>query len=593
MKGARHLAVPLRRPEARIVTLKSMNAATKNAAEERPAPSKRQSPGWAPLRSPLFRAVWLASMASNIGFWMHEVGASWLMTEITKDAQLNALVAAASSLPMFLLALPAGALADIIDRRKLVVATQSWSVLVAGTLAVLTLMRETGPYLLLFFTLLMALGGAITGPAWQALLPEMVKKRQLPAAMSLGGAAWNLSRIIGPILAGVIIGAAARLLPHKESAPGVVFALNAVSYLGVVWVFAKWKREPRPSQLPPEHISGAMRAGWRYTQHSPELRAVLIRLGGYMICASAQFSLLPLYSRELLHLEAGGYATLLGFFGAAGVSANLLFPGLRQRFSPNQLIQSATLLHGLNLALLSLIALRAAPQFALWLARAAMLLGGVAWPILIQTCNVTMIRSVPDWVRSRAAGMFSLIFMGTSTIGSILWGAVARLHGIPTAFLIAASGLGLSTLLLRRFVVVDPGKADFSPSLHWPDPVVSIPLPREEGPVLVTSEFEIAPEDSAAFVSAMEEVRRLRLRGGTIRWNLFQDIAEPTRWVETALEESWNGHLRQHARVTLADQEIESAAHAFHRGMEAPRVSHLLAFSARTEENEGEDEESV
>lgn len=571
-----------------------MNAtATKDATAERPAPSKRQSPGWAPLRSPLFRAVWLASMASNIGSWMHDVGASWLMTSLTKDEQLNALVAAASSFPMFFLALPAGALADIIDRRKLVIATQTWSVLVAGSLAALTLFRLTGPYLLLFFTLLMALGSAITGPAWQALLPEMVKKRQLPAAMSLGGAAWNLSRIIGPLLAGVIISVAARVLPHKESAPGVVFALNAVSFLAVVAVFAKWKRAPRETQLPPEHMTGAMRAGWRYTRHSPELRAVLVRLGGYMICASAQFSLLPLYSRELLKLDAGGYATLLGFFGAAGVSANLLFPRLSQKFTPDRLLQTSTLLHALNLALLALIALRASPQWAVWFARAAMLLGGVAWPIMIQTCNITMIRSVPDWVRSRAAGMFSLVFMGTSTVGSIGWGAVARMQGIPTAFLAAAAGLGLSSLLLRRFIVVDPGNADFSPSLHWPDPVVAIPLPREEGPVLVTSEFSIAPEDSAAFVAAMEEVRRLRLRGGTIRWNLFQDIAEPTRWVETALEESWNGHLRQHARVTHADQEIEAAAHAFHRGPEPPRASHLLAFSARPDEGEGDEDETV
>ncbi|MDQ3813101.1 MAG: MFS transporter, partial [Armatimonadota bacterium] len=547
----------------RILSAMTATAATNDpakneaAASERPAPVKRHIPAWAPLRSPVFRAVWMASLASNIGSWMHDVGAAWLMTSLSKNEQMNALVAAAASFPMFLLSLPGGALADIVDRRKLVICTQTWATLVAGTLAVLTLLNLTTPWVLLFFTLLMAIGAAMTGPALQALLPDMVKRHQLPTAMSLGGIAWNLSRIIGPLLGGVIISVAANLLPNRATAPGVVFAVNSISFLAVVTVFARWRRAPREVDLPPEHILGAIRAGWRYARHSPELRAILVRNGGFMVCAAAQFSLLPLYAREWLHLDASGYASLLSFFGAAAVLANMLFPRLRERFTPNQLLFYAALSNAFNLIVLAIVPGRVPEPVAVWLVRGSMLFGGFAWPTVMQTCNVTLVRSVPNWVRSRAAGMFTLVFMGSSTVGSIFWGAVARQQGIPTAFLGAAAGLLLGTVALRRFVIVDPGKAKLEPSLHWPDPVLAVEPAPEDGPVLVTVEYDVAPEDTEAFVAAMQPVRRLRLRSGALRWNLFQDIAEPTRWVETMLVESWNEHLRQHARITHADRALQ------------------------------------
>jgi len=572
--------------------------AANNSTSERPASPKRQIPAWAPLRSPLFRALWLASLASNIGTWMHEVGASWLMTSLTKSEPLNALVAAASTFPMFLLALPAGALADIVDRRKLVIFTQAWAALAAGALAVLTLLNLTGPAVLLTFTLLLALGGAMAGPAWQALLPEMVKKRQVPAAMSLGGAAWNLSRIIGPLLGGVIIGVAANLLPNRAVAPGVVFGVNAISFLAVMMVFIRWRRAPREVDLPPEHILGAMRTGWRYARHSREVRAILMRTGGLMLCISAQFSLLPLYAREVLHLNASGYASLIGFFGAAGVLGNMLFPRLRERFTPSQLLFYASLFSALNLLVLALTPGRVPDAAAVWIARAAMLFGGLAWPIAIQTCNVNIVRSVPDWVRSRAAGMFTLVFMGSSTLGSVLWGFVANRtslpdqpgSGIPMSFLVAAAGLLIGLIALRRFVIVDPGNANLSPSMHRPDPTIAFEPEAERGPVLVMIEYSIAPQDTEPFVTAMQPVRLLRLRDGALRWNLFQDTAEPTRWIETILIDSWHEYLRQRARITHADREIENLAQSYHRGPDSIRVSQLIASSARHKPEEPDDE---
>jgi MFS family permease len=570
--------------------------ADETASEKGGRSSKRQLPTWAPLRSPLFRAVWLASMASNIGTWMHQVGSAWLMTSLTKDAQMNALVAAAGSLPMFLLSLPAGALGDIIDRRKLIVFTQAWSVVMAGGMALLTLLNMMTPWSVIIFSFLMSLGGAMNGPVMQAVLPEIVKKRQLPTAMSLGGIGWNLSRIIGPLLGGVIISVAAGLLPQKGTAPGVVFALNAISYLAVLMVFARWKRPVRDVDMPPEHMLGAVRAGWRYTQHSPELRAILVRIFGFIIFASVQFSLLPLYARELLHLNASGYASLLGSFGAAAVFANLVFPRLRERYTPSQLIAYSSLATALNLIIMAVMVYAhssVSESVMIWVVRASMIFGGTAWPIMMQTCNVTLVRSVPNWVRSRAAGMFSTVFMGGTTIGSAIWGGVAREHDIPTAFLGAAIGLVLGPLVLQRFVIVDPGNANLSPSLHWPQPEMQVEPEPEEGPVLVTVEYEIAPEDAEAFVAAMEPVRRLKLRNGALRSNLFQDTADPTRWVETVLVGSWNEHMRQHARITHLDREIEDAAHAYHRGPEPPKVSHLIASSARPTPEESDDDNDV
>ncbi len=400
------------------------------------------------------------------------------------------------------------------------------------------------------------------------------------------------------MLGGAIIGVAANVLPNRASAPGVVFALNAVSFLAVVTVFARWKRAARVVDLPPEHILGAMRTGWRYIRHSPEVRAILVRTGGLMGCISAQFSLLPLYAREVLHLDAGGYASLLAFFGAAGVIGNLLYPRLRERFAPNRLLFYSAIFNAFNLLVLALAPSSIAAPFVLWVVRFSMLFGGLAWPVAIQTCNVNIVRSVPDWVRSRAAGMFTLVFMGSSTLGSVVWGTLANRaglpgrpgSGIPVAFLGAAFGLLLGLLALRRFVIVDPGNANLSPSLHWPEPTIAFEPAPEKGPVLIQIEYDIAPEATQAFVSAMHALRLLRLRDGALRWNLFQDIALPTRWVETILVESWNEHLRQHARITHADRETEAVAYAFHRGAQAPNVTHLIAWSARPQPEESDEE---
>ena len=536
---------------------------------------------WAPLRSPVFRALWIASLVSNLGTWMHGVGAAWLMTELSRDTRLNALVSASESLPMFLLALPAGALADIFDRRKLLVVMQVWACAVTGILAALTFANLTGAGVLLAFTALLAVGSALSSPAWQSITPEIVKRSHYSAAVGLGGISWNIARVLGPTIGGTLIGILAPRVGNL-AAPAIVFAINAVSFLAVVWVVARWKRGNRHSDLPPEHVLGAMRTGLNYVRHTPAMRAILVRVLGYIFFGSALWALLPLHARQDLHLDATGYGTLLGFFGLGAVSVGASIERLRARFSPDALVSLSSVGAALGFVLLATIKNP-------WLARLAMIENGFAWPLAMLSFQVAMVKSAPDWIRSRAASLFLLTFTGGMTLGAATWGFVAKATSIPTAYGLAAGGLVVSLLLRRAFRVEETALARQEPSRHWPEPVVEMPVEPSRGPILVTTQFCIAPENARSFVEAMQQVRTLRLREGALRWNLFQDAALPERWVETMLLGSWNDHLRQHERVSVESAELEANAWRFHEGGEPPVVSHLLAADARVwDEEEGE-----
>ncbi len=539
----------------------------------------RRLPAWAPLRAPLFRALWIASLASNIGTWMHEVGAAWLMTSLSTDPQLNALVAAAGSLPMFLLALPAGALADILDRRRLMIATQSWLLCVTGTLGALTFLGLVTPPVLLFFTFLMALGSALSAPAWQSIVPEIVKKKEMPAAIALGGVSWNIARVLGPTLGGILIGILAPRIGNIQ-APGAVFALNALSFSGVVAFLVSWKRAPREGDLPPELLFGAIKTGLRFARHSPELRSILTRIGAFILPSSALWAMLPLHSKVNLGLNAAGYGSLLGFFGAGAILSGLGFERLRANLSSDSIVKIASAMLAVSFVGLAVVK-------NIWLARAMMVGIGLSWPLGMLTFQVAMLRNAPDWVRSRAASMFLLVFTGAMTIGAFGWGAIARGFTIPWAFWLAALGLFVSIFATWRFVIPE-NPANFAPSQHWPDPVIAREPDPQDGPVLITVEYEIAPQDAQNFALAMRPIRLMRLRDGALRWNLFQDAADPTRWLETMLVESWSQHLRQHARVSQQSEVLEREANGFHTGKKAPRVSHLIAATALKWDDEGE-----
>ncbi len=538
-----------------------------------PQPIARPS-AWGPLRQPLFLALWLAALASNLGTWMQEVGEAWLMTELSPSPLMVALLQTADSLPLFLLALPAGALADAVDRRRLLLVTQLWMTIAAGTLGVLTLFEWTNAWMLLTFVFLLGIGAALSMPAWQAVTAEVVPRSDLPAAVTLNSVGFNVARAAGPALGGLVV---------ASIGAGAAFLFNAASFLGVIVVVYQWRRPHRASVLPAERVAGAMRAGWRYVQHAPSLRAVLVRTAAFILGASGLWAMLPIVARSELGVGAFGFGALLGCLGAGAVFGAAVLPRLRGRLSADGLAAAGTLLFAGVTAVLAFVR-----QYEVLCA--ALALGGVAWIALMSSLNVAAQTVLPGWVRARGLAVYLLVFQGGMALGSLLWGTVAQHFDIPTALSAAALAmvLGLATMFLYPLPRTED--LDLSPSLHWPQPNIVVEPHPEQGPVLVTVEYRIEPQKAADFAEAMEGLRKIRRRDGAVSWGLFQDMAEPTRYLETFVVESWAEHLRQHERITVADRAIQERVHAFHSGPEPPLVSHLLSGSERPrqEDREGE-----
>lgn len=466
----------------------------------------------------------------------------------------------ATSLPVFLVALPAGALADIVDRRRLLLFWQGWMLVAAAGLGVLTLVGATTPWVLLTLTFALGLGAAMNAPAWQAITPELVSRAELPAAVALNSVGFNIARAVGPALGGFVVAAAG---------PGAVFLLNAASFVGVMFVLYRWRRQQRQSALPTERLIGAIRAGMRYVHYAPALNAVMVRVGVFISCGSALWALLPIVARQQLKLESLGYGVLLGCLGLGAVIGAAFLPKVRQRLSVDQLVAIATVVFAI--ATLSLAYLHNLASLCI-----ALVAGGFAWMAIMSSLNVAAQISVPSWVLSRALSVYQLVFQGGIAVGSALWGLVAEHLGNSTALLGAAIGLIVGLTAAARYQLTASEKLDLTPSLHWPEPTVMIDLHPEDGPVLITIEYHIDPERGCDFARVMHDLCGVRRRDGAIRWGLFHDTADPSRYVETFIVESWAEHLRQHERVTVADRAAEERARAFHIGDAPPTVSHLI-----------------
>lgn len=537
-----------------------MNFVAPNSVSD---PSRKISAAiaWAPLRNPVYRMLWLASLVSNIGSWMHEVGAGWLMTSLAPTPLMVALVQAATTAPVFLLAVPAGALADIVDRRRYLIVTQIWMMTTATLLGGLTLAGLTTAPLLLLFTFALGMGTAMMMPAWGAVTPELVPRAELHAAISLNTIGMNIARTIGPAFAGLIVAAAG---------PGAVFVLNALSFLAVIFALKSWRRAPRQSELPAERLFGAVRAGLRYARHSLELRAVLCRGAGFFVFASASWALLPLIVRQELNSGPGTYGLFLACMGVGAIAGALLLPQVHGRLSRDHLVAAATLLYAL--AMLAL-----AHSGHVYTAALAMLVTGLAWISVVSSLMTATQTALPGWVRARGLALFWVVFMGGMAAGSAWWGQVASWFGIPAALTLAALGAVIGMAATWRFRIGLHDIADLSPSLHWPTPTTADTLDMDRGPVMVTVEYRIDPARIGEFSRIMRQMRRARRRDGAFMWELFSDIEDPGRQVECFMVESWIEHLRQHERVTFADRDISNLARTFHLGTESPKVTHLVA----------------
>jgi MFS family permease len=514
------------------------------------------------LRIATFRNLWLALLASNIGTWMQTVGAQWLLVERSGTDTLVAVVQTASTLPILLLALPSGALADTFDRRRLLLAVQTFLVAVGVLLTVLTFAQRMPPTLLLTLTFVLGAGQALTGPAWQAVIPELVPRPQLADASALGAISMNLARAVGPAVAGVLI---------ARAGVGVVFALNTLSFVVFALVLWRWRRPDATGGTAPERFTAAVRSGGRYVRHSPVVRRILLRAGLFLLPGSALWALLPLVASRQLGLGSGGYGALLAAVGVGAVAGALLLPWMRARWSLNKLLLVAGTAFAGVLAVLALGRTEAVIV-------AALLPAGVAWVMVLSSVNAAMQLFLPNWVRARGLAVYQMVFAGAQAAGALLWGALSDLFGLVSAHLAAAALMLLGVVTLRWWPMRDTTGMDREPAVFWPEPHIEVEPDGQDGPVLVTAGYPVSPDREAAFVEAMEAVRRTRLRTGAVRWGLFRDGQQPDRFVEVYLVPSWDEHLRQHAgRLTGADRAVEERAQALADG--PPQVSHL--FSAR------------
>jgi MFS family permease len=515
----------------------------------------------APFRHPAFTVVWTATLVSNVGGWMYSAASGWLMTTLNPDPLIVALVQAASTLPICLLAIPAGALADIFDKRKFLIVVESLTTAVCAVYAAMVSLGMAAPGNLLLFTFLIGAAGALTVPAWQAVVPLLVPKDDLPAAIAANSVGVNISRALGPALGGVTIAGLGIAAP---------FWINAISNLGVVGALLWWRESKRASTLlPAERFGQAMRVGLRYARHNRHLRATLMRAVGFFLFASAYWALLPLVARQQITGGPGLYGVLLGAIGAGAVGGALFLPWLKSKLGPDRLMAVGAL--GQALAMV-LYGLAREPATAL----AASVIAGASWIAALATLGISAQVALPDWVRGRGLALYTTVFFGCLTLGSAVWGEVAVWLGLPAAHFLAAAGAVAAIPLTWRWKLQTGVGVDLTPSMHWPAPLTAQDIERDRGPVLVTVEYRIRPRDRDAFLEAIAKLEHGRRRDGAYAWGIFEDTAKEGRMVETFLLESWMEHLRQHERVTEADRLVQEAVHRFQISG-APKVTHFIA----------------
>jgi MFS family permease len=535
------------------------------STEETPvAPLRAQPPRigpFEPLRQPVFRMLWSTWLVANVCMWMNDVAAAWMMTSLTTSPIWVALVQSASTLPVFLLGLPSGALADILDRRRWLVATQFW---LAGTAIVLcgavVLDLMTAP-LLLALTFANGIGLALRWPVFSAIVPELVPRTHLPAALGLNGLAMNASRIVGPLLAGSLIASAGTVW---------VFGLNAVLSIASGFIVLRWRREHKPNPLGREKLISAMRVGVQFVRQSQRMRAVLTRISIFFLHSTALLALLPLLARNLQGGGAGTFTLLLAAMGSGAIVAVLFLPRLRQALVRDQLVIRGAMLQSAATAVMVV-----APNA--WVAVPAMFLGGMAWITVANSLSVSAQLALPDWVRARGMSMYQMAIMGASAFGAALWGQVAELSSLYISLGIAAASGTVCMLVALRYVTDGVGEDDdTSPARKGWVKGPPAEAPGEEGRVVITVEYMIDPARAAAFHIVMQQTRRARLSQGAIGWELLHDIAEPGRYVEEIVDESWTEHLRRFHRATAADMALRERRLAFHQGETVPVVTRYV-----------------
>ncbi|WP_207484346.1 MFS transporter [Arenibaculum pallidiluteum] len=524
------------------------------------AASTPRAGAFAPLRNRLFAVLWAATVLGNVGTFMRDVASAWLVLDLSGSPGAVALVQAAATLPIFLLAIPAGVLSDIMDRRRMLIAVQCALACVSAALMLLASTGSATVASIAALTFLGGVGAALMAPSWQAIVPELVPRSELKGAIALNSLGFNISRAIGPALGGAILagfGAAA------------TYAADVLTYAVVVASLLWWRREPATRDALSEEFTGALKAGLRFARASRDTHRVLLRAGLFFACASALWALLPVVAGPMLGGGPGFYGLLLASVGAGAVGGAVLLPKLRGRLSPDGILLAGSVVTAALMAVLSL----APPR---WAAVPILLVQGAAWIAVLTTLNATMQGILPNWVRGRGLALYLTVFNGAMTAGSLAWGGLAEAAGVPATLCAGAAGL-LAVALAVRGRPLPAGEADLAPSNHWPEPLLAAPVRGDRGPVLITVEYRIHEGDRPGFLAVLGRLSEERRRDGAYAWGVSEDASDPQRIVEWFFVESWFEHLRQHRRVSHADADVQAEVLAFHRSAQPPAVTHFLA----------------
>jgi MFS family permease len=506
----------------------------------------------------MFRRILVASFVADLGSFMQSVGAAWLMVSMQAGPFFVALTQTASTLPFFLLGLPAGSLGDIVDRRKLILYSEAWMLMVAIVLAATTLSGAMTPWLLLALTFALSSGQAMESPSWRAVLPELVPREDLAAAAALNGIEYNTASIIGPAMAGLLIATAG---------VGPAFVVYAASFVAVIVVIARWKRPVEKHAAPVEALGGATVAALRYLRYAPSIQAVMVRSATVMFCASATFALLPTIASRATGASTT-YGLLLGAFGIGAIGGVVVMERARTRWSAGSVVTTAITVMGL--AIISMGSLRSVAGLSL-----VMFVIGAGWIVFFSLANAQVQTHTPDWIRARIIAVFMLLTEGGLAIGSLLWGAIGSRASVHAALVLAGTAAIVSTAL--AFIAPWPERTpDVTLWVHWRLPTVhdgAMATP-DQGPVLVTVEYQVTPANVEEFLRAMQPYGRVRRRDGAFRWSVFRDVEQPDMYVEAFLVHSWAEHLRQHERLTVADRDLEQHIATLTRG--DPAIRHWI-----------------
>jgi MFS family permease len=517
--------------------------------------------------------MWLAQFVSNVGGWMQTVGAQWLMLSLTTAAAPVALIQTASSLPVLLFAVPAGAIGDLVDRRRFLLVAQTFMALAAVALGLLAIAGVVTPLLLLVLLFALGSGQAWTSPTWQTLQPELVEPAERPQAIALGSVNQNLARAVGPAIGGALVAAIG---------VGSVFLINAVTFLAVIVVIARWRGGARSAGAQPrEQVGEAVRAGGRYVAASPALRAILLRAAAFVFFASAIWALLPLTARDALHLGSGGYGLLLGCVGVGAVGGAALLPRLRARLSPGAMLTSGSLAVGGLALVLAYVHVTA-------LVGVALAIGGMAWILALSTLNSIYQASLPSWVKARGMGFYLIVFQGGTAIGSAAMGIAAGQAGLSSTLLAAAIGLALGPLLGLRYRFQAIAPEELLPAGDWPAPMLAdAGGEAPSGPVMVSVEYWPREELREDFLLELYDARFSRRRTGASSWRMWRDSNDRTRFLEQFVVASWQEHLRQHERVSARDRGRLDRIAAMSTAERPPRVTHWLTPTLPREQPPG------